>query len=283
MKSVWLFTLAWCLVTQCYAQADDGRLIVVPVVFHVIYIDNLPDNGMGEEVRNGQTGNSTTRLPKEKIQAELDELNRDFQGLNPHTADVIREYKNVVGNPKIRFVLKDIKYVESTPQALKGCNNSETFHSLSTMVETTTTLNVYIGTLRVSCGGSEGVTNVPGSLLPSIDAVNLNYSWVGLGYHLLSHEVGHWLGLWHVDDPSQFESGITDIPVQTDRTDIDCVECTKPSVKVIRRMRDRFTSPNTNNYMDYSGCRSMFSIMQCTYMRNLVIRLRPVIWSNSIK
>ena len=84
-----------------------------------------------------------------------------------------------------------------------------------------------------------------------------------------------------MDDNQQISVGkIKDVPVQTALTEKACVICTKPGVKVIRSQRDQFKAPNTDNFMDYSGCRSMFSIQQCDYMRNLIIRLRPAMWKN---
>lgn len=264
-----------------FAQKDDGRKIIIPVIFHIIYVDDIPDNGMSDSVRNSNTGNSTTHLPKEKIQAELDDLDKDFQQLN-NVNVVIPEYKPVVGNAKIHFILRTIIYVKADKASIKQPSNSDKLHEISPLQNQDSCLNVYISILRVDGSGSEGVTNVPIDTLPISDVVNLNYSWIGLGYHLLSHEVGHWLGLWHVFDKNQINiTHINDIPVQTAFTDKGCVKCTKPGVKVIRSQRKQFVNPNTNNYMDYSGCRSMFSVQQCTYMRNLIIRLRPAIWSNS--
>jgi hypothetical protein len=264
-----------------FSQNDDGRKITIPIIFHVIYVDDNTDNGMGNDVKKGKTGNSTTNLPKEKIQAELNDLDANFQQLNSDASKVLPEYKPVVGNAKIHFTLRNIIYIKVDPASIYLRNNSDRLHEISPLQAQDSCLNVYISVLRVSGSGSEGVTNVPIDVLPSSDAVNLNYSWVGLGYHLLSHEVGHWLGLWHVFDKNQINiSQITDIPVQTDLTEIDCVICTRPGVKVIRSQRNQFTSPNTNNFMDYSGCRSMFSIQQCNYMRSLIIKLRPAIWNN---
>ncbi|MDJ1497613.1 M43 family zinc metalloprotease [Cytophagaceae bacterium DM2B3-1] len=284
MRSFLLFILIFLNFELASAQTDDGRLITIPVVFHVIYTDTLPDNGMSEEVKLSQNGNSTSRLPREKILAELRDLDQDFQQANLDIADVIPEFQPVIGNPRIHFVLRGIKYVPTTLSQIKQRNNAGKLHELSPIQLAESCLNVYVGTLRVNGGGSEGVTNVPyNNQLPLSDAVNLNYSWVGLGYRLLTHEVGHWLGLWHVDDKSQTEiSRVTDIPVQNALTDIDCEICNRPGVKVLRSQRKQFSSPNTNNYMDYSGCRRMFSLQQSNYMRNIIITLRRGIWNASI-
>ncbi|MEO6231655.1 MAG: M43 family zinc metalloprotease [Ferruginibacter sp.] len=265
-----------------FAQADDGRLVTIPVIFHIIYIDTLPDNGMSDEVRNGEKGNNTTKLPREKILAELTDLDKDFQRENDDIGEVINEYKSAIGNARIHFILNDILYIKTVRSTLQLYTNLDKLQELSPIQSRETCLNVYISTLRYHGRGTEGVTTVPiDNINAKSDAVNLNYSWVGLHYRLLSHEVGHWLGLWHVDEKSQLTiDEIGDIPVQTDLTDIPCVKCTKPSVKVIREQRSKFANPNTNNFMDYSGCRRMFSAQQSNYMRGIIIRLRKGIWNN---
>ncbi len=278
-----LFAVVFNIYGTSLAQSDDARLITIPVIFHVIYIDTLLDNGMSDSVRNSLSGNSTTRVPREKIIAELKDLDQDFQHLNLDLAEVIPEYREVVGDPKIHFVLRDIRYVQTTSAEIHQRNNSSKFRQLDPMVDPESCLNVYVSALRVKGGGSEGMTITPSMEVDLVnDGVNLNYSWVGLHYRLLTHEVGHWLGLWHVDNKDQITSGITDIPVQNTLTDIDCVKCTKPGVVVISQQRNKFRDANTNNFMDYSGCRRMFSIQQSEYMRRLVLRLRPQIWANSI-
>lgn len=283
MRTFYFLAMLSLCFGSAFGQTDDGRLVTIPVVFHIIYTDTLPDNGMSDAVRNSLTGNSTSRLPKEKILAELKDLDQDFQRTNPDIGEVISEFRNVIGNPRIHFVLKDIIYVSTTLSQIHQRNNAGKLHELSPMIHPDSCLNVYISTLRVNGGGSEGVTNVPfNNQLPSSDAVNLNWSWVGLHYRLLTHEVGHWLGLWHVDSENQIDiSNVTDIPVQTDLTEIICVICSRPGVKVIRRQREQFSKPNTNNYMDYSGCRRMFSTQQSIYMRNIIITLRKSIWNAS--
>lgn len=276
-----LFTnLLLILSVASFAQNDDGRQLTIPVVFHIIYTDTVADNGISDHVRD--IGNSTTRLTREKLMAELKDLDQDFQRGNPDVGDVIPEYQSVIGNPGIHFIIQDVVYVKTTLADIHQRTNSTRLHQLSPSQHPERFLNIYISTLRFRGGGSEGYTNVPVNKLPeNDDYVNLNYKWVGLHYRLLSHEVGHWLGLYHMNDERQIDlCHITDIPVQNRLTDIPCIICTKPGIKILGRQQNQFTKPNTNNFMDYSGCRRMFSMQQSAYMRNLILRLRPAIWSN---
>jgi hypothetical protein len=80
---------------------------------------------------------------------------------------------------------------------------------------------------RIEGDETNGLTPVktPGNYHETYDVVNLNYQWVGLRYRLLTHEVSHWLGLWHAWDYQQLKDGIVDIPLQKTYTDMDCVKC----------------------------------------------------------
>jgi hypothetical protein len=239
MRSLIFINILMFAVFGVFAQSDDQRKITIPVIFHVIYTDNNPDNGMSESVRNSDNGNSTSKLTREKILAELQDLDQDFQMTNPDLTEVIDEYKSAIGNPRIHFVLKNIIYTPTNLREIHQRNNSKKLHELSPPQNPEACLNVYISNLRVKGHGSEGVTNVPSTRIDlTDDFVNLNFSWVGLHYRLLSHEVGHWLGLWHVDDENQLTlDKINDIPVQTDLTQIICVICVNPNVEVISRQR----------------------------------------------
>ncbi|WP_454880921.1 M43 family zinc metalloprotease [Sphingobacterium detergens] len=277
-----LFTCLWWSAVEGQYK-EDGRIIKVSIVFHVIYVDSVQVNGMSYSVRTSNYGNNTSYIPAEKLIAELNELNEDFQGKTPGINEVAEEYKPVIGSPNFKFELKEVRYKKAIASQIGQFNNVGTLHELSPMISPESCLYIYISKLRVRGRGSEGVTNVPiNKNLPEEDCVNLNYSWVGLGYHLLTHEVGHWLGLWHVDDQNQIEiTDITDIPVQNRLTDIQCIKCNSTGVKVRRRQRKEFSIPNTNNFMDYSGCRRMFSKQQAAFMRNLIINNRSTIWKNS--
>lgn len=199
---------------QTYSQ-DDGRVVKIPVVFHVLYGDKMQDNGINIESR--ENGNNTMYLPKEKIEAELADLDADFQNLNTDLTTVRSEFKKVIGNPKVRFYLSDIKYVEVNKRDIRRpSTNTDLLHRLSPIVNSKKFLNVYISEIKFEGDFTNGLTPVKTSenYGDGFDVVNLNYKWVGLKYRLLTHEVGHWLGLWHTWDESQLDDGIDDIPLQ---------------------------------------------------------------------
>ena len=275
---------------QTYSQ-DDGRLIKIPVIFHVLYGDKWQDNGINCDSRI--KGNSTMYLPKEKIEAELADLNADFQNLNTDLSEVISEYKSVIGNPKIQFYLFDIKYKEINKREIESYSNNTDFLVSKSRIENPSKfLNVYISKVKVDGEFTNGVTPAKSSKKygDSYNAVILNYEWVGLRYRLLTHETGHWLGLPHTWDDAQLEDEIDDgvndkiddIPLQESSTDVDCVKC-PPQIddRISLKFRKKgFVLSNYNNFMDYSGCRYMFSIKQARLMRKVIKFYRPEIWVN---
>lgn len=250
----------FCNITHTLGQEIRIR---IPVIFHVLY------------------SNAKENVSTDSILAELKNLHEDFLMLN-NTSEVIQPFKNVVGNPNIDFYLADTLIHGNSEKGIIRTftkKNKRRLYKTSPVVDSQKYLNVYIGNIKIYGRYTDGFTPVPNdSLVHEDDAVYLRYKWIGSHYHLLTHETGHWLGLWHV-----FEGGcddgdsVVDTPPQKQATDGTCDFC-PPSVND----QTCTTSPsNYNNFMDYSGCRRMFTIQQCEKMRSSIKNFRPIIWRNS--
>lgn len=75
---------------------------------------------------------------------------------------------------------------------------------------------------------------------------------------------------------------IYDTPQQRNSTDGGvCTNCPPPFGTAIDQSCDDTQPSNYNNFMDYSGCRKMFTQGQVTYMRNVIQKYRPEIWRHS--
>lgn len=273
---------------ESFGQNVDDRIIRIPVIFHVVYSDSSLDNGINDNSRN--IGNSTQYLPTEKLTSELKDLHDDFMLLNNDTSEVLPYYKPIIGNPKIEFFLADTVLQIGGEKGIIRIHDSKNYLSeistTSKIINPQKYYNVYIGRIR----GSSGSTNLPiDSFFHPDDAVHLDFLWVGLHYRLLTHETGHWLGLLHIYGGNGGAKGnrysctigdsIPDTPPQKKSTDGGiCTECPPPYGTAIDQSCDKNIPSNYNNYMDYSGCRKMFTLGQSQYMREIVKKYRPIMW-----
>lgn len=215
--------------------------------------------------------------------AELKNLRNDFMKSNADTIKVDPFYKNSLGNPKVNFYLADTIIGGGTEKGIIriAANNSKTnLYKTSKIINPRKYLNVYIGNITFRGRHTDGVTPVPyDTQYHADDAVHLRYLWVGSHYRLLTHETGHWLGLLHVFQSGCSDGdGINDTPAQRGATDGACDLCPP-------KTRDQSCSDqpsNYNNFMDYSGCRNMFTKMQANAIRTSIIKYRPAIWKSSL-
>ncbi|HYF69961.1 MAG TPA: M43 family zinc metalloprotease [Ohtaekwangia sp.] len=220
----------------------------VQVVFHVLYDE---DN---------------ENVSDEAILKELSDLNRDFQLLNDDTSRLSGAFKKLVGNPNIRFRLAAIDpkgnptngIIRRRADRRKYTFGKPIFHA-DPIWNSELYMNVYIGNIRN--GKTRGYVNSLPWQARSTDAIALYFGDIGDGTRLLSHEAGHWFGLWHIIEGGCGETndGIEDTPRQktfTNNCPTSKSECGN----------DCFTM----NYMDYSDCRVAFSKGQVARMREII-------------
>lgn len=251
------------------------KTIRIPVIFHIINSDRQHSGVQG--------GNISENLGEEVLQAELADLARDFMLANKDTSQVLEVLKSRIGNPNIEFYLADTLLQQSGTKGIirvKTSNNKSKLFKRSKIVKPDKYLNVYIGNI----GGSYAPSSTPW-VTPDRDAVYLGFDWVGKGYRLLTHEAGHWLGLLHLhgsgggkgDRYSCSEGdGISDTPPQREATQPNayCDDCPPPYGNAVDKSCIAGQPSNYNNFMDYSGCRRMFTIEQSQKMRDNIKRFR---------
>ncbi|SEM90933.1 Pregnancy-associated plasma protein-A [Chitinophaga rupis] len=280
MRILLLFGLITTFV-NAYGQ-DTQRVVKIPVIFHILYADSIQDNGINAQSRD--RGNNTQYLTTEKIMAELKDLHDDFLLLNADTSDVLDTFKSRIGNPRVEFFLADTVLQKGGEKGIIRVPTKRNEHKLYTqskIINPRRFLNVYVGNI-----GSSFVNSYPWTDSKD-DAVHLDFTWVGLDYRLLTHEVGHWLGLWHIyggngkckgDNCKGEGDEVADTPPQRNCTNTICVYC-PPDVP--DQSCEKGKSSNYNNYMDYSGCRRMFTQGQVKKMRGTLTDHRSELWNNS--
>jgi PKD repeat protein len=253
------------------ARAQNDTVYFIPVVVHVIH------NGGPENISDAQ------------IQSQIQVLNEDFRKMSG---------TNGAGNgvdTKIQFCLagknpdgkccKGIVRIKSSLTYHQSYQRSDLAHLSSW--DATRYLNIYI--VKSMPSGVLGYASFPGSPSDQDGAVILNSAFGTLGtvaspYNLgrtVSHELGHWFGLYHTFNDS---CGIDAC------TDGDHVCDTPPVAQPNYGCPGSVNSCHNDNpdlndlpddYMDYTddACKSQFTAGQAARAQATLQTLRTPIWS----
>lgn len=238
-------------------ESDDGRRFVIPVVFHVLYnkknIEEDPDEFVSDE----------------KLLGLLETLQNDFLATNADISNVPNEFKDKIGNPNIRFVLADTPPVGSTTNGIirKETSikefkfNKRKMFEESPIIDSDKNLNVYVCNINTN-GFTPDEENSP-----QTDGVVIGYWRADKGIRTLTHEVGHWLNLYHIFNGGCSRTGdyVDDTPGQNKHKHI----CREHPHKDCRNEAAMFM-----NFMDYSSCRYFFTEGQVNRMRKYIFNMR---------
>ncbi len=247
-------------------------LITIPVVFHILY------------------NNAAQNISTARIMDQLNVLNNDYAKLNADTGVTPLAFRPIAANTQIQFCLaQQDPNGQPTTGILRipiSTGNPSTFPSnLSAPWSRNSYLNIYVGNF----GGILGVAQLPGGPA-NTDYVNALYTTVGgpnnpgtePAYDLgrtLTHEIGHWLNLYHTFDGgcqggnanncSSSGDNVCDTP-PTSGSNFNCPgtqnTCTETSPFPPPYTSDQ--NDMTVNYMDYvdDECMVMFSQGQANRM-----------------
>jgi len=227
------------------------EIIKIPVVFHILY--HLPEEN----------------ISMQRIQEQLDVLNRDFRRRNPDTIKTPGVFLSLAADMEIEFQLaKSDPMGKSTNGIVRRYTPVKQWMSDDKMKfnsgygnnawDSKSYLNIWV------CNLFDGLaySAFPGSD-PAKDGMVLNYRVVGNnnGYSQYDkgrtavHEAGHWLNLKHIwGDNYCGDDNVYDTPKQGTYT-AGCPEGTRLSCS---------NAPNGDmymNYMDFTGdaCLNMFT------------------------
>ena len=254
--------------TQAYQTSlnkASGVIVTIPVVVHVVY------------------NTSTQNISQAQIQSQIDILNADYRKLNADTGNVPTLFKSLAADCKVEFVLAKRDPAGNATTGIVRKQTTTTSFTTNDNVKYSSKggddawasgsyLNLWVCPLG---GGLLGYAQFPGSGAAATDGVVINVTAFGntgtaaAPYNkgrTATHEVGHWLNLYHIwGDDSGACTGSDNVG-DTPNQGAENYGCpTYPHASCSN------TSDMFMNYMDYvdDACMNMFSVGQGTRMSAL--------------
>jgi zinc-dependent metalloproteinase lipoprotein len=268
-------------------QKTNETVYKIPVVVHIIH--------------NGETIGTGSNISDERILSQIQVLNQDFRRKNADTVNTRAPFLPVAADCNIEFVLAvtDPDGVPTTGiRRVKGSKTDWNANSDADNVSLKATdywdsryyFNIWVCNLSDGTDPSAvlGYAQYPESDLPGLrdqdlgntnknpltDGVVINYRYFGINTHdkygkgrTTTHEVGHYLGLYH---PWGSSSGKIEDCSDTDYCD-DTPKTGKSyfNCQTTAKACDGIQFAMVENYMDYSddACFNIFTLTQKTRMR----------------
>jgi PKD repeat protein len=256
---------------------------IIPTVFHVIH----------------QGGNEN--ISYEQIEDQIRILNEDFRRLNEDTVNTRAEFLPVAADPNVEFrlakidpqgnctdgvvrIISPLTYNASDDNGVKGLSYWDRSKYFNVWVVATIANDGEEGTIL-------GYAQFPGFGNAATDGVVVRANYVGsIGTganngsngRTLTHEAGHWLGLFHTFQGGCsggfFGEPIDDTPPQAEPTESNCPQNANTCSNDNPDLPDM-----VENYMDYSNgaCQNTYTLGQKDAMDAVLSSSRSNIHSAS--
>jgi hypothetical protein len=269
--------------------------ITIPVVFHVVW--NTPNQQVSQSL----------------LAESIDVLTRDFRRQNPDAGNTGQyggyedpnglwssNYSNIAADCEINFIMCGVTY-DYTPLAQIDVAQNPYYLKTTFPYHQTYPPSNYLNVWVANMSGSLlGLAEFPGSPTQQ-DGVTITYTSVGYNntnFRVLTHEVGHWLGLRHIwGDCACCDDFVTDTaPQQADNATLAAqpplpaypnqYPCATWTACPGYNVWGGFYYPYVNmgdNFMDYSpsSCMNFFSLGQKQRMWGVLNNYRSGLLNNS--
>jgi hypothetical protein len=249
--------------------AGNRAVVTIPVVFHIVW----------------RASNAVENISDAQIISQMNALTKDFSLLNTDASKIPTAFKSIAADCGIKFAL-----ATRTPwgAATNGINRYQssrlTFWGASDEIKNPTKGGVqawdtkkYLNVWVCAIGSNIlGYAQFPGGPSSS-DGIVLDYQCVGVNgsarapFNLgrtLTHEVGHWLNLYHVwGNGSCGDDLVSDTPKHSD-PNYGC-----PTFPQINSCGTSSNAKMTMNFMDYTNdqCMFMFTSGQKARIQSLFV------------
>lgn len=257
----------------------------IPVVFHILH----------------EYG--TENISDAQVYDAMEVINREFNAADADSVDLVPEFQNLNGNARITFKLAAIDPYGNCTNGIEHIYSHETrvgdAYSKLNQWNRSQYMNVWVVDI-VGVPGAAAYATFPAGTDGSgfwTDGLLSGHNYVGsIGTgssgveSVITHEIGHWLGLMHTFGNSDLinegpticnDDGILDTPVTKGHQNCNYVyptewiDCDTTNGGVVEDLQ---------NYMDYSYCDRHFTPGQCEAMSNTLQGIagqRVHLWQDS--